>query len=309
MNSLVDFHTHYSSRAFFETLARSSPLPGPASARLQRVAAAAGLELPPEDDDLHLARWIAELDHNGVQHAVTFASVAEEADVVAAAVGRSYGRLSGFAVLDPRAPDAVARAEGLLGEQGFRGLVLFPALHGYRLDGPELERVAAAAEPWRPILVAHCGLLSIPLRDRFGLPRRIDPRLGDPLAIVPLADRHPDLRFVVPHFGAGFLRETLMLGVACPNAHVDTSSSNGWIATQPGRLELADVFERVLEVFGPRRILFGTDSSVFPRGWRHDILLAQREALGACGLGEEDLHRIFHRNAAELLELEPAAIF
>lgn len=308
MHTLVDFHTHYFSRTFFQSLARSSPLPGSELSRMQRATAAAGCELPPDDDERHLARWIGELDRYGVQHAVSFASVPEEAEVLAAAVTRANGRLTGFGVVDPRAAGAPERAAHLIGVLGLRGLVLFPALHGFALDGPELAAVAAAAEPWHAVLVVHCGALRIPLRDRFELPRRLDPRLGDPLALVPLADRHPDLRFVVPHFGAGFLRETLMLGALCANAYVDTSSSNAWLATQPGRLSLADVFERALEVFGTRRILFGTDSSVFPRGWRHDVFVAQREALGACGLGEQERHRVFHGNAAELLELESIAV-
>jgi predicted TIM-barrel fold metal-dependent hydrolase len=111
------------------------------------------------------------------------------------------------------------------------------------------------------------------------------------------------VRFVIPHFGGGLLRETLMAGSLCENLWVDTSSSNGWLATQPAAMSLADVFERALGVFGPERILFGTDSSVFPRGWRQDLFSAQREALGACGIGEPARKRIMAENAAELLGL------
>ena len=96
-----------------------------------------------------------------------------------------------------------------------------------------------------------------------------------------------------------------MAGAQCGNIYVDTGSSQAWLATQPARLTLADVFERALGVFGPERILFGTDSSVFPRGWRREILLAQREALGACGVREEDQARIFGMNAAQILRLRP----
>jgi len=70
-----------------------------------------------------------------------------------------------------------------------------------------------------------------------------------------------------------------MAGAQCGNVYVDTSSSHSWLATEPNGLELADVFERALAVFGAERILFGTDSSLFPARWRRDLLLAQREAL------------------------------
>ena len=89
------------------------------------------------------------------------------------------------------------------------------------------------------------------------------------------------LTFVVPHFGGGFLREVLMLGMQCENVYVDTSSSNDWVRSQPGGMELADVFSDVLDVYGADRILFGTDSSTFPRGYRADIRDQQLAALGA----------------------------
>ena len=98
----------------------------------------------------------------------------------------------------------------------------------------------------------------------------------------------------------------MLLGAQCENTFVDTSSSNAWMRTQPERLGLADVFERALGAFGPERILFGTDSSVFPRGWRQDVLRAQREALGACGLDAAARERILGGNAARLLGLDVA---
>jgi predicted TIM-barrel fold metal-dependent hydrolase len=73
--------------------------------------------------------------------------------------------------------------------------------------------------------------------------------------------------------------------------------------TQPGGITLVEVFERALDVFGPARILFGTDSSTFPRGWRHDLHLAQREALGAVGTSGADIERVMGGNAARLLGL------
>ncbi|HYM10319.1 MAG TPA: amidohydrolase family protein, partial [Bryobacterales bacterium] len=107
---------------------------------------------------------------------------------------------------------------------------------------------------------------------------------------------HPRVNFVVPHFGAGYFRETLMVGDMCPNVHVDTSSSNSWMRYTPGVSGLEEVFRRTLQVFGPRRILFGTDSSFFPRGWNAEIFDAQAETLRGLGCELEDAEAIFGGN-------------
>ena len=80
---------------------------------------------------------------------------------------------------------------------------------------------------------------------------------------------------IIPHFGAGFLRETLMAADQCPNIHLDTSSSNSWIKYYPG-LTLEAVFRQALEIVGPDRLIFGTDSSFFPRGWQRQIFEQQK---------------------------------
>jgi predicted TIM-barrel fold metal-dependent hydrolase len=47
----------------------------------------------------------------------------------------------------------------------------------------------------------------------------------------------------------------------------------------PG-LTLEAVFRQALTVAGPERLLFGTDSSFFPRGWNREIYVQQGKALG-----------------------------
>ena len=56
-----------------------------------------------------------------------------------------------------------------------------------------------------------------------------------------------------------------------PTLHVDTSRSNAWTKYTPG-LRLVNVFRQALAVLGPERMLFGSDSSFFPRGWQHAVL-------------------------------------
>ena len=131
-------------------------------------------------------------------------------------------------------------------------------------------------------MFVHCGVLTVGVRKKLGLPSPFDMRFSNPLDLHAIALRHPKTAFIVPHFGAGFLREALMLADLCSNVYLDTSSSNSWMRYEA--LDLRTVFRRALEVVGPQRLLFGTDSSFFPRGWHAAVFAAQTEALYELGL-------------------------
>ena len=299
--TIVDFHSHWFSRPFFEALAGLSPQGGTVEDKLEEVSAKTGIELPPVDNDQHLARWKQSLDQHGVDHLVAFSSHPAETGTVGEAAARSDGRITPMALVDPTQPGTPAKVEALVRDHGFAGVLVFPAMHHFDPAGPELDGVLEALEPHGGIIYVHCGMLVVKLRDLLGIPRPYDMRHADPLRVVPAANRHRNVRFVIPHFGAGFLRETLMLGAQCENTYVDTSSSNSWISSQPGLGGLAEVFSLALEVFGPERILFGTDSNVFPAGWRADRLAEQRACLESLRQGPEVQSRIFGGNALELL--------
>ena len=300
---IVDFHSHFFSAPFFRALAERSPLPGDVDARLAAVAKKTGIELPSADLSAHLARWIAELDRQEVEHLCTFASDPAEIPAVCEAAAMSKGRLSAFAVVDPKVAGAAERIRGLLEAKKIRGVLLFPAMHGYRVCDAEARPLLDAVAAHDGIVFVHCGVLIVKLRDLLGLPRPMDLAYADPLFVIPAANAFPRARFVIPHFGAGMFRETLMAGSMCGNVYVDTSSSNTWTATQTPPPTLPEVFERALSVFGPERILFGTDSNVFPAGWRTDRFAEQREALGAALASEEDREKVFGGNARRLLLL------
>jgi len=104
---------------------------------------------------------------------------------------------------------------------------------------------------------------------------------------------------IIPHFGAGFLREALMAADQCPNIHLDTSSTNSWVKYHPN-LTLEDVFRQALAVAGPDRLIFGTDSSFFPRGWQRPIFELQKQTLHRLGVPEEAQERIFSGNFERL---------
>src|SRR5205085_7856186 len=152
---------------------------------------------------------------------------------------------------------------------------LFPAMHRVAVDDPRIEAVFASAEKHKRVVFVHCGVLSVGVRKKLGLPSPFDLRLGDPLAAASVAVRHPSVPVVIPHFGAGLFREALMAADQAKNIVFDSSSSNSWTKFHPG-LTLRDVFARALDCAGPDRILFGTDSSFFPRGWQKPIYDAQK---------------------------------
>jgi predicted TIM-barrel fold metal-dependent hydrolase len=90
-----------------------------------------------------------------------------------------------------------------------------------------------------------------------------------------------------------------MLADLCPNVYLDTSSSNSWMRYEG--LDLATVFRRALAVTGPNRLLFGSDSSFFPRGWNHEIFETQTRVLLDLGIGSVDARQILGGNLHRIL--------
>jgi predicted TIM-barrel fold metal-dependent hydrolase len=90
-----------------------------------------------------------------------------------------------------------------------------------------------------------------------------------------------------------------MLADLCPNVYLDTSSSNSWMRYEG--LDLPTVFRRALDVVGPARLLFGSDSSFFPRGWNYEIFEVQTLALQAVGISRVDACMILGENLRRIL--------
>ena len=287
---IADAHCHFFSQRFLEILTRGTPLVGDG---IHALCERLGWQEPGPPETL-ADRWLEELDKHGVTRAALIASVADDEDSVAVAVARHPRRFVGFFMFNPAAPDAEPRLERAI-DLKLRTICLFPAMHGYRLDDDRVSRVFATAERRRAAVFCHCGALTVGVRHKLGLKSPFDWRLGDPLALAAVAVRYPGVPVIVPHFGAGFFREALMAADQCPNIHFDTSSSNGWMKYHPG-LTLEGVFRQALAVAGPDRLLFGTDSSFFPRGWQKSVADTQRAALGAIGADEGTQTRIFGGN-------------
>ena len=228
---LCDVHCHFFSARFLEIL--TTDVPGlPTSDRAAAVAARLGWD-PPGTPETLADRWATELDRHGVSRCALIASIPGDEASVAVAVARHPSRFVGFFMFNPLAPDADARLARAFGEQALRVVALFPAMHRYRLDDEAVTKVFEAAAAGGKSVFVHCGVLSVGVRKKLGLPSPFDLRLGDPLAVAAVALRFPSVPVIIPHFGAGLLREALMAADQCPNIHLDTSSSNSWISTIP----------------------------------------------------------------------------
>ncbi|MGH7454350.1 MAG: amidohydrolase family protein, partial [bacterium] len=291
---------HFFSRDFFAAMVRQKNPAANVEQVLDDLAQRAKIEIPPSDVLAHLKRWLAELDRHGVERAVTFASLPEEAAAVAEAKQHSGNRLISFCMSNPTMEGAAHRVHKLAHECGYRGVMLFPALHHFHVSNASLLPFFEAVAQCRMHVLAHFGILQVKLRDALGLPRVYDSRFANPLDLQSVANRYPQIKFIIPHFGCGFFRETLMLGMQCENVYVDTSSSNNWMVTQPYPLSLVEAFQKTRAVFGIERILFGTDSGVFPRGWRKDILEMQKQAMATAGFSPADMEMILAGNALRL---------
>ncbi len=298
--ALNDAHCHFFSPAFFDGLAvQKGAAAGGGGASM---AALAGWDHPASVQAL-ADRWRQELDRHRVSRAALIASTPGDEVSVATAVACHPSRFVGFFMVDPTAAGAAERVRATLETPGMRVACLFPAMHRCPLDDQRtLQVVRAVADQPGTALFVHCGVLSIGVRKKLGLPSRFELRYGNPLEVQRLAIDFPELPIVVPHFGAGLFREVLMLADACPNVCLDTSSSNGWIRYHPG-LTLGEVFRQALAVAGPDRLLFGTDSSFFPRGWHGAVYEQQRAVLEQLGVDADVAGRIFGGNFDRLFPL------
>lgn len=301
---LADVHCHFFSSHFFQTLGAEAVRAAAGTDPAEALPRMLGWEAPGTDDEL-ADRWRKELDRHQVDHAMLIASVPGDEASVAAAARRHPTRIVGAFMFNPAVEGAAARLEQAFGELGLGTACLFPAMHQVPIDDERSVAVFEAASRHGRAVFVHCGFLSIGIRKKLGLPSRFDLRFGDPLAVAAVAARHPSVAVIIPHFGAGLFREALMAAHAAPNIFLDTSSSNDWIRLYGG-LTLRDVFARALDVLGPERLIFGTDSSFFPRGWQRGVCDIQRAILEDLAVAPTAQALVFGGNFARVLRIQPA---
>ena len=291
---IADAHLHFFSPAFFESLAEQKGV--------DDVSGLLGWDAPITSDDL-ADRWIGEMNRNQVARAMLIASIPNDTESVGDAIRRYPDRLSAVYMANPTLPSPDIRLQAAIAEDRVSGVFLFPSMHRYSLHDDKVFALTQVLAGYPGALIyVHCGVLSVGFRRKLGLASHFDLRYSNPIDLHALAIRFPNVNFVIPHFGAGYFREALMVADLCPNVYLDTSSSNRWMRYQPAGLDLAQVFRQALDVLGPQRLLFGSDSSWFPRGWVRGVYDDQLRALAAAGADAETARAVFGGN---LMRISP----
>lgn len=239
-------------------------------------------------------RWIKELDHYGLDR-IGFVT-GRDNDTLGEVVRKYPERFVGYAHHDITRPDAAAELERAVKELGLKGLkILAPNV-------PILINDRSLYPVWEV-----CERLGIPALIHFGMQGAAGGISYHPnmsaAVLEPVARDFPTVDFILPHFGIQHVTDLLYLCWSCPNVHVDTSGSNQWVRWMPYKLTLEDLFQRFYETIGPERILFGSDSYWFPRGFAVRYLQDQLRICRFMGMNHDELQLIFGGNAARLLDV------
>jgi predicted TIM-barrel fold metal-dependent hydrolase len=176
----------------------------------------------------------------------------------------------------------------------------------FPMSGDAVREILKLANEHAMVVFVHCGVLKVGFRTKLGLPCAFVPTLATPLHLQPLCAEFSRAKFVIPHLGSGLFRELLMLGDQCPNVYTDTSGAAGWAKYLDGEPTRAQVLRQAVDVMGADRLLFGTDSTFFPRGWRRDVFDEQLRIFADAQLTAEQVEMILGRNLDRLIGLASA---
>jgi len=208
-------------------------------------------------------------------------------------IREANGHVHALCNVDPRDPGSPALLEREMAA-GFRGVKLYPVNRCFKLSDPKCRPFFEKANELGANIIIHYGVTVDPTGDL---------NFADPLDLSPVSRDFPDLKFVIAHFGAGWLDSVLRLAYQCKNVCVDTSGTNNWMDYYVPKMTLPEVFERAIMALGPDRVLFGTDSGT-TAPYRHWIRFMQQRVLEEMGLSDGDRDLILRGNASRIFRLD-----
>lgn len=299
---IFDAHIHFYSNAFFRFLVKQKPNRADISTELKNVAVKGHIEIPGEDPVQLAKRWVDAIDKWKIERALVIGSMPGDEDSIVQAVQAFPKRFTGFFTVDPNSSVLMENAEKRLKQDKLRGIFLYPSLYQISVNDEWLFPLYNLVQETKGMIFVHFGKLLIRPREYAGVPTVINDAFADPRDLIPVAKKFPQVKWVIPNFGAGKFAETHEVGKECPNVYVDTAGSNSWMGNHPEKPDLKKVYQKTLEVYGAGRILFGSDSGMMPRGYRYDILDNQLKLVQEMRIPIPDIKKIFYENLAGLLD-------
>lgn len=296
---VIDAHAHFMTRSTVQSIVENSQSISKIRERVSSHTDMKEFQMPGKDWDIGEA-WIKELNKYGIT--AIGMMVGEESWEEFNQVRKRYpGRFMGNANINPAKDNAIELVKRA-GRDNFQAIKLYPTSWDFHAYDEIVYPIYEEALKQGLLVMLHFGIT-------IGSTANL--RYGNPLDIQKPAHDFPDLNFMIAHFGAGFFREVLLLMYQTENVFMDTSGSNSWMKYLPYDLSLTKIFEKALKAGGPNRIVFGTDSSFFPRGFRINILEDQYAAVSSicpqfC-YSPDDVDKIFRTNILRLNKFEPAS--
>jgi len=295
---VIDAHAHFMTAGSMKAWSQRGRSMTSFAKRTQTRTDMKSIDFPDEDFDAG-QKWADELDRYGVS-SVGFMIGPETYDEFMESRRRFPGYFLGYLNVQPNDPDAPQKIRSAA-EDGFLGIKLYPSSwRGIHVYDEQLYPIYEEAKKQKMVVFCHFGV---------SIGGEADLRSGNPIDIQIPARDFTDLNFIIAHFGAGWFREVLLLQYQADNVYMDSSGSNVWMKYLPQDLTLKDVFRHAIRAGGPDKILFGTDSTFFPRGFRFNILEEQFNAVQSLKkdglIDDEGLEKIFGGNLKRLTGYKP----
>ena len=299
---IFDAHVHFYSNAFFRFLVKQKPNRADINTELRNIATKGHIEIPGEDPVQLAKRWVDTIDKWKIEKLVIIGSMPGDEDSIVKAVRAYPARFTGIFTVDPNSNVLMENAEKRLKQDKLRGIFLYPSLYQINASDEWLFPLYNLIQETKSVVFVQFGKLLIRAREYAGVPTVTNDAFADPKSLIPVAKKFPNVKWVIPNFGAGKFAEVLEVGKQCPNVYVDTAGSNSWMSTHPDKPDLRRVLQKTMEVFGAGRILFGSDSGMMPRGYRYDILDNQLKLAQEMRIPTPDIKKIFFDNLAGLIQ-------
>lgn len=295
---VIDAHAHFMTAGSIKVWSQRGRSIASFTKRTQTRTDMKSISVPDENFDA-AKKWGDELDRYGVS-SVGFMIGPETYDEFMEARKRFPGYFLGYMNVQPTDPDAPRKIRKAA-EDGFYGIKLYPSSwRGIHVYDEQLYPIYEEVQKNKMVVFCHFGV---------SIGGDADLRSGNPIDIQIPARDFPDISFIIAHFGAGWFREVLLMQYQADNVYMDSCGSNVWMKYLPQDLTIKDVFRYALRAGGPDKILFGTDSTFFPRGFRYNILEEQYNALQSLkkdGLIDDDsIEKIFNGNHKRLTGYKP----